>query len=268
MCIHALYKLALILVCFIPIKAEALQSSVIVFDGVYQGKDIFVTNPDRFEGAGKSVFKVTVNGKITTDEINSSAFIIDLSLYEFLIGDKVEIKIFHALAAKPKVINPEVLLPKSTFDIEEITIDEDENLVWKTTNETFEHAFVIEQFKWNKWVKVGEVKGVGAPTIQSYKFKLEMHSGENKFRVYQKDYTGKKRVSETVNYLSAKPKVKFFPKKVRTTVTFSDETNYEILDSYGNLLKKGTGKKADFTKLKKGFYYLNYDNRSDGVNKK
>lgn len=244
------------------------QQEVVVLEGTYQGKDLYVRNPDRAEKVGRCVSKVTVNGEVTTDEINSSSFVIDLSLFQFLIGDKVEVKIYHADGCAPKVTNPEALEPKSTYVVQEINIDDDETLSWQTTNETGKLTFVIEQFKWGSWVKVGEVEGNGNPSVQSYKFKVKTHSGENKFRVYQKDYTGKKRVSEEVTYNSTKEKITFYPKKVRNDIIFSGETSYEVVDHYGNLVKKGSGNKVDCSSLKKGFYYLKYDNTSETFNKK
>lgn len=244
------------------------QQQVVVVEGTYQGKDVYVRNPDRKEGVGRCVSKVTVNGEVTTDEINSSSFIIDLSLYQFLIGDKVEIKIYHAKGCKPKISNPESLKPRSTYVVEEINVDDEETLTWETTGETGKLTFVIEQFKWNEWVKVGEVEGIGTPSVHSYKFKVKTHSGENKFRVYQKDYRGKKRVSRIVTYNSSKSKITFYPKKVRKDIIFSGITSFEVIDHYGNLVKKGSGTKVDCSNLKKGFYYLKFDNTSETFNKK
>lgn len=257
--------LVMLLLSVVSVNA---QQSVVVLEGTYQGKDLYVRNPDRSEKVGRCVSKVTVNGEVTTDEINSSSFIIDLSLYQFLIGDKVEIKIYHAKGCTPKVSNPEALQPKSTYVVEEINVDDDETLTWQTTGETGKLTFIIEQFKWGEWVKVGEVQGNGTPSVQSYKFKVKTHSGENKFRVYQKDYTGKKRVSNVVTYNSRKEKITFYPKKVRKDIIFSSETSFEVVDHYGNLVKKGSGTKVDCSSLKKGFYYLKYDNATETFNKK
>jgi hypothetical protein len=43
---------------------------------------------------------------------------------------------------------------------------------------------------------------------------------------------------------------------------------YEIYDSYGNIVKKGTTKRVEVGNLQKGIYYLNYDNKSDKFIKK
>lgn len=49
---------------------------------------------------------------------------------------------------------------------------------------------------------------------------------------------------------------------------FTSETLFEVYDSYGNIVKKGFGEKVDVSNLKKGIYYLNYDNKTDTFVKK
>src|SRR3954465_4421296 len=128
------------------------QGGVIILDGNYQGKVLYVQNPFAPGGVGFCVKEVMVNGNITTDETNSSAFEIDLKPHKLNIGDKVEVKIFHKDGCKPKVLNPEVLKPKSTYEIISMSADKDGTFKWSTKSETGKLAFIIEQFRWNKWV--------------------------------------------------------------------------------------------------------------------
>ena len=101
------------------------QNNVIILEGNYQGKNLYVQNPFGSGGVGFCVTEVLVNGNITTDEVNSSAFEIDFKPHKLAIGDKVEIKIKHKENCKPKVLNPEVLKPKSTFEVISMTIEKD-----------------------------------------------------------------------------------------------------------------------------------------------
>ena len=56
---------------------------------------------------------------------------------------------------------------------------------------------------------------------------------------------------------------------MKNNLEFSNETLYEIYDTYGNLVKKGFGKAIDIVNLKKGLYYVNYDSSTgDVINKK
>lgn len=239
---------------------------VIILEGNYQGKNLYVQNPFGANGVGFCVTEVKVNGNITTDETNSSAFEIDLKPWKLNIGDKVEIKIFHKEDCKPKVLNPEVLKPKSTYEIVSMTIDNEGNFKFSTKSETGKLTFAIEQFRWNKWVKVGEVEGIGTPTTNEYSFKITPHSGKNMVRVRQTDYTGQPRVSKAVEFVSDVPEVTFGPAKATKEISFEAkgkpaETMYEIYDQYGNIVKKGYGSKIDVSNLPKGGYFLNYDNK-------
>ncbi len=151
--------LALLLV--FTLCAVSLQSQVLVLDGNYQGRDIYVQNPFSSSGVGFCVYEVRVNNEVTTDEVNSSAFAIDFNMLNLKIGDPLNIEIIHKEGCDPIVINPEVLKPISTFELTSITVDKNNLLKWSTTNESGILPFIIEQYRWNKWVKVGEVQGKG-----------------------------------------------------------------------------------------------------------
>lgn len=253
------------------ISLFALQvnaTGVIVLEGHYQGKNLYVQNPFAGSGVGFCTFEVTINGEVTTDEVNSSAFEIDFANFQLKVGDPVIVKIKHKDDCKPKVLNPEVLKPKSTFEIVSMKISKEGEFDWVTKNETGKLTFIVEQFRWNKWIKVGEVDGNGTAGENNYQFKITPHSGENKFRVKQIDYSGKPRYSQASRYISTVGEITFSPIKAKTEVIFTGETLFEVYDSYGNIVKKGYGEKVDVSNLKKGIYYLNYDNKTDTFVKK
>lgn len=251
------------------LTANAAQAEEIIVRGIYQGENLFVMNPFASTGVGFCVYEVTVNGQITTDEINSSAFEIDLSVFQLKIGDKVTIVIKHKDGCTPKVLNKEVLESKSTFKVTEIRVDRKNNeLKWTTTNEKGPLPFLVEQFKWKKWVNVGTVDGNGTMGPNEYSINIDPHSGLNKFRVKQIDYSKKPRYSPEATYRSLDAEVKFSPEKPKNEITFTAETNYEIYDFYGRLVKKGKGSQIDISKLKKGDYFLNYDNTMGQFSKK
>lgn len=237
-------------------------TGVIVLEGHYQGKNLYVQNPFAGSGVGFCTFEVTINGEVTTDEVNSSAFEIDFMNFQLKVGDPVIVKIKHKDDCKPKVLNPEVLKPKSTFEVVSMEINKDGNFNWTTKSETGKLTFIVEQFRWNKWIKVGEVDGTGTSAENTYEFKITPHSGENKFRVKQIDYSGKPRYSQASRYLSTVPAITFSPIKAKDVVDFTGETLFEVFDQFGNIVKKGYGNKVEITNLKKGIYYLNYDNKT------
>ncbi|MEZ4721492.1 MAG: hypothetical protein R2813_06390 [Flavobacteriales bacterium] len=242
----------------------------IVLEGNYQGKNLYVKNPYSGAGVGFCVFEVTVNGSVTTDEWNSSAFEIDLSIHDLDLGDEVVVVIKHKDdCPSPKVLNPEVLNPKSTYKTQSISVSGNGLLNWSTTEEAGVLTYTVEQYRWNKWVYVGEVEGAGRTgKTNNYSFQITPHSGENKFRVKQVDYTGIPRYSPTANFTSSQATVTFSPVKVESNIDFSAETMYEVYDIHGNIVKKGYSNKIDATNLKKGLYYLNYDNSTAEFMKK
>lgn len=254
------------LVCFICLLAVLnLSAGVILLEGNYQGKNIFVQNP---YNSGDGTFcstEITVNEVKEVEDINSSAFEVNLS--KFNIGDKVSIKIKHKDDCKPKVINPEVLKPRTTCEITSLNVEEG-IVQWTTQAESGPLPFIIEQFRNNKWVPSGEIQGKGTPDVNTYSQKLKFHSGINKFRIKQTDFTGKSQYSKVTEFTSASPEVNFWPIRVSKDIYFSEETSYEIFDSYGNLVKKGFDKQVDLSGLPKGNYYLNFDNRTEKFLKK
>jgi hypothetical protein len=257
-------KLLLLMSIAFLLMLKGYSQSMILLEGTYQGKNVYVQNPFASGGVGFCVYEVRVNDQVTTDEIGSSAFEVDLRNFQLKIGDPVTIKIFHKDDCKPKVLNPEVLKPKSTFVTLATGISincGDEMLKWTTTGEQGKLTFIVEQYRWNKWVKVGEVDGIGTPGTNNYTFKVVTHSGENQFRVKQIDYSGQARTSPVAKCTSTKAAIKFYPVKAKDKITFEGgETLWEIYDQYGNIVKKGFGSSIDVTGLAKGGYFLNYDN--------
>jgi len=242
------------------------NAGVIVLEGNYMGKNIFVKNPFGGAGVGFCVFEVTINGKLSPDEVNQSAFEIDFANQGLKIGDKVFVNIKHKDDCAPEVLNPEVLKPKSTFNSSKSSVNDDGVFGWTVDNENGKLDYIVEQFRWNKWVKVGEVSGNGTPGIHSYDFKITPHSGENKFRTKQVDYTGKPRYSKTAKYMSSSPVISLDGDKFRGSISFEGgATLYEIYDKYGTIVKRGFGQTVDISSLGKGTHYVSFDNVTETV---
>lgn len=260
-------KKTIILITFLMICFYG-YSEEIVLNGVYQGKNLYVMNPFAASGVGFCVYEVSVNGRITTDEINSSAFEIDLTIFQFKKGDKLEVVVKYKNGCTPKIINPEVIKPQSTFEVGTLKVDKGDKLVWTTTGESGSLTFTVEQFRWNKWVKVGTVEGIGTPGTNTYSTQINLHSGYNRFRVKQIDYTRKPRYSKELKQRSTQPEVTYTFDKPYTEIIFSAETMYEIYDYYGNLVDKGIATKVNVSAIPKGDYFLNYDTKTETIKKK
>jgi len=262
---------------FLTTIIVALLSNVcragLSIEGTYQGKNLYVHNPMDDEGFGYCATKVTVNGDIMPGGTGSGAFEIDFSNFNIDLGEPVFIVIEHHDGCKPKILNPEVLLPRSTFEVSSITISDDGKLQWQTKNEHGKLPYIIEQYRWNKWVAIGEIEGNGTESLNKYEFKVSAHSGENTIRVVQIDHSGEKRASAQVKFKSSTPVIVKNPAIVKDLINFtangaSIETRYEIYDAYGNIVKKGVGTSVNCTNLLKGVYYINFDNINEKFVKK
>ena len=94
---------------------------------------------------------------MTTDQVNSSAF--EMTFQTPFKRRCVNVRIQHKSDCLPKVLNPEVLRPKSTFENLSISVDKDQILHWKTKKEQG-NSLTFGQYRWNKWVKIGELMGL------------------------------------------------------------------------------------------------------------
>lgn len=257
-------KIIISVFCFL-VHVLGFAGDIMVLDGFYQGKNIFVHNSFGSSGVGFCVEEVRVNDNVVTDNVAFSEFEIDLRKFNLKVGDKVEVKLIYKENCKPKILNPEVLYPKSTYEIVNISVDDKFILKWSTKGETGKLKYTIEEFRWNQWLKVGEMEGVGYPALNEYTFKVTPHSGNNKFRIKQLDYTGQPKISRTVERESTIPEITFLPLKVTKEIMFynSDtliETMYVIYDQYGTAAKRGYSSKIEVNDLPKGVYYIYYDN--------
>jgi hypothetical protein len=259
-------NLALVLLTFVASLSAA--AGTIVLEGKYQQKNVYVINSISAEGVGFCVYEVLVNGDVSSDEINSNAFEVDLSIYGFKLGDDVVVSIKYKEGCEPRILNPGALEPQPTFEATSIDVSNAGLLTWETVNEQGKLPFIIQQFKWNKWVNVGEVTGNGTSVKNSYSFQTTATSGVNKFRVVQRSYEGQIRKSASAEYISDKAPITFTYDKKKERILFSAETNYEIYNVYAQIVKRGFGLEADMSNLPKGEYYISFDSMTEKFAKK
>ena len=129
------------------------NAQIFSIGGHYEGMNIFVSNPIKADGYGYCVDRVLVNGNILPASIQSDYFEINLKLFNLKKGEEVFIELEHGEGCTPSFVNPEVLLPFSTFEMLTFSANSDGRVTWSTKNESGKLSFVIEQFKWNRWVE-------------------------------------------------------------------------------------------------------------------
>jgi len=262
-------KKILVSLLIVALPLYQIQAKEIVIEGVFQGKNLIIYNPFAATGVGFCIYEVTVNGNIITDEINSTSFEIDMTYFRLQKGDPVKVVIKHKEGCIPKIVNPHVLRPAATFTTTAITVDRNGLLSWTTIEESASLPFYVQQFRWNKWVRVGIVQGKGTPGNNSYTYNVHLHSGINKFRVMQLNYNNQPRYSLEAEYNNRlMPTVTYTVNKSKKSIDFSAETDFEIYDYFGKLRAKGFGLTVDIDKLEKGDYFLQFDNSIEKFTKK
>jgi len=256
------------LIISFTIITNLLLAKVIVVEGKYQNKNLYIQNGFSGSGVGFCTYEIMVNGEVSTDEINSTSFEIDLAQFQLKYGQKVTVEIKHKDDCSPRVLNPEALKPKASYETTSLSLIQNGLLTWTTVNESGSLPYIVEQFKWNKWIPVGEVQGIGAPTENKYSFQTELHSGENKFRIKQVGYGALPKYSKAVALASNQAPLTFSTSKNSDDLLFSGQTMFQVYDVYGQVIKKGFGKSISIGNLKKGHYYLCYDNSVTEFKKK
>jgi len=253
--------------CFAAIST--VRANDLIIDGSYQMKNVYVSNPTSPEGFGFCAYEVMVNGVVTTDEVNSPTFEIDLGVMNLTLGQPLTIVIRHKEGCEPTVANPFVLQPMSTFACPKIDVGKDGVINWTTTGEIGSIPFMVEQFKWNKWVKIGEVPGKGNAAIANdYTFKASLISGENVFRVSQQSFDGGIRSSQPAKISATTEVVTHTVLEDEGRVKFSAKTNYEIVDAFGQVINSGFGTSVSIKTMERGKYFINFDNQSISYQKK
>lgn len=253
-----------VILLILTISLPALAQKILL-EGRYQGKNVFIQNPEVEAGGGFCTEKVFVNGNEIRIQ-NTNAYEIKLDSLGFKLDDTLKIEIIHKAGCKPKVITPNYS-PKGNFDIVTISVDSNFVLHWMSKNEIHPLPFIVEQYRWNKWVKIGEVDGKGGMQENDYSFQTKPHSGQNKFRVKQVA-SGKTRVSKSAEVEAPDLKVKIVNHSINNNqLEFTKATMFELYDVEGNLISKGTAKSVDMKGLKRGHYFVNYDNKTSEIDK-
>lgn len=243
----------------------ALAQDTLLAEGNYEGKNLYIQNPFAEDGKGFCTQKVLVNN-VAVDFEQASAFEINLAALSLKTGDKVKIEIIHSPGCAPKILHPEMRChPICQYSILAIQIEQDSLLTWTSAEKNGKFIYSVEQYRWNKWVKLGEVESTSGFDTASYAFGLHNYftPGQNKFRVKVVDYD--KNVYSPPVVIEKPADVPPFEIHDaayyhKNPVEFHKETLWEIYDKDGNMMKKGYGKAADVKELKRGTYFLCFDN--------
>jgi hypothetical protein len=241
---------------------EIKAQGKIVLEGTYDGQNLYIQNP-HISDSGYCTIKVLVNDSEVPFE-NASAYEIDLRSLHLKEYEPVRVEILHHENCKPQVLNMD-RVRRRKLCILSIQLTND-TLKWTVPKEEAKTIYLVEQFKWNKWVKVGELIADEDSVEHTYSYRVQLHSGKNKLRVKKMVNPAKYEPSNVVESDSKLKPVTYSIDKVKRQITFSGETLYELYDQWGNILKRDTGITIDCSDLKRGMYFLNYDDKTGELN--
>jgi hypothetical protein len=156
------------------------------------------------------------------------------------------------------VINPQVIMPRAQTELANVELRNNGKLTWQSNNETGNIPFVIEQFRWNKWVEVGKVPGSGNGRTNKYSFSVPLHFGDNKVRLKQRDHRGVHYFEVVTTRSEQSRPVEIKRTRVVDVIEFSDNTFFEIYSEYGELVTYGFGNVVFVKDVPRGKYYVNY----------
>lgn len=254
------------------------QETVVKIDTYYTGEALTFGNPPRSDGQGGCITKVTVNGLPMESRAGSPRgydFQLRPDTARFHKGDTLHIRITYAAGCKPPLpeeynfsafyyfehTKPTFRMAAHWFSTDSTT--QTTTLHWQTTNEKDKLNYSVEQFRWNNWVKIGEVEGQGIPSVCDYQFVVpDLVSGYNQFRVVQTGSDHSQNASSILYCVQQGTKVSFWPASTSDVVHFTRPTTYYVYDQNGKPVLNGLSNAINVTLLPKGTYSLYFDNQT------
>ena len=251
----ALGALCALLLCISPVLQG--QKSI-ELGGLFQGENLLVVNEPSADGVGFCCYEVRVNGMLTADAVNSHAFEIDLGSLGLPLGKGVSIRLKHRSGCAPRILNPEVILPTPGFQLVAFEAASSGEVSWTTVDEHGRMPFVLQQFKWGKWVDVVRLDGRGGPEEQIYSTTVQPVRGENLLRLTHLAPDGTLAVKGEARFEGDVPELTMEYDQKKQVLTFSGSTQYELVDEFGTVVLRGVGSIATLRYLARGEYFVNF----------
>lgn len=155
-----------------------------------------------------------------------------------------------------------------SIKIMDLKVNDEGVISWRAENEGEKIPFVIQQFKWGKWITVKKVEGKGGDEFNDYIEKVALTSGVNKFRVVRYNMFSAPTISEDFIIESKKLPVNGTYSNNKKLLTFSSKTPYQVKDLNGKIMLEGFEKTVNLSNLASGKYIVGYDNSIMEINVK
>ena len=236
--------------------------------GLYQGENLLVVNETNPDGVGFCCYEVRVNGQLTADEVNSHAFEIDLRSQGIVLGKGLSVRLMHRPGCAPRILNPEVVKPSPGFELIDFKVSSTGDVVWTSSEERGRMPYVLQQFKWGKWVDVVRVDGRGGPGERHYSAHIDPIFGENLLRLTHLAPDGTLEVKGEARFQGDVPEVAMEYEQKSQVLKFSRSTQYELVNEFGTVVLRGVGSEATLRYLSRGEYFVNFGARTSSLKKR
>jgi len=236
-----------------PVFAQQIELS-----GLYSGKNIYVQSPG--EGEDYCVKSVVVNGIVLTDIPKHAAFEIPLDKQFLTIGDSVHIIIHHQEGCKPKILNSSGCLFSKQESVSNFSAAKGV-LFWTYKNPPAGYRWIVQHYRWSHWDSIGVVTADRAKS--DYTFQVpNLHSGDNCFRLVGVTDESKTGLSEELHVEGAHEQIEMVFNKKEHYIVFSSPTLFRLINEEGKLIREDSAQSFQVSDLKKGSYFLLFDNHS------
>ncbi|MCB9225169.1 MAG: hypothetical protein R2780_01065 [Crocinitomicaceae bacterium] len=255
-------SIAVILLFWNLISNAQLKSYT--FEGFFRGDNMNVqcreslTKPYAYCTCFDSI---AVNGVVIDDLLYDG--------YQLDIANKTNLEIFQPIKVTFyytdcdfRVTNSPDFLPKEILPV--IDFKANQNILEWSTQQNYPslHLWVqIEQFKWDRWVKIGENFNIEEAVHYNMDISDFLFNGENKFRAVVCSIDRDRIESKneiTIQHSSKKIKCKVNKKKMY--IKFSAKTHYELYNSGWLIAKRGFGDHIDIQGLRPDEYVIKFAN--------
>ena len=236
---------------------DSMKSNIV--SGIYNEKNLYFYTPSCKISSDRDKVVAKFKNKIVFESSQPKSFQVDLSKKGLVYGDIIELQLFY-MGCKPFLVNEESIEKRNSFKISDLQVSDSGKVSFKTFNEIDKFPFIIQQYKWSKWVSVAKVRGEGGDSWKAYRVKSMITSGVNKFRVVRYNLWKPPTMSEEYIFTSLKESIDFNYDRNIKKVIFSDITSYEVKNEYGENVLTGLGDKIDMSELGKGLYFIAFDN--------